>query len=324
MSDRASTEHKFNTLLQELRETVLPELHANWNTLSEENQTAVSQLLNFFCGLHSLVHFAEVSNRAVLEVQKGFFEDLPPIYDKKFLKSSESGTLRLVRTACKALARGGDEKSGKFAEFKLYSKDFLKENGLMCIPLQDFHGNRFNVLFESAASLFFLKNTATDYLKGNLSNNLLKAVYHDINVPEYMAGCKALGLISRLVTGPLWCLLEDRSIHVLDMNKHYLELCTCLSDANIEHFMNGSLNIFGDVTMVKRDSILVSLIEPWEHDPLVEVHLQIILPALADLCKKLFSDHLPGGKWQNVTEQTRVKSTSTQKHNKFSVCLWFP
>jgi hypothetical protein len=54
MSDRASTEKKFNELLQELRSNVLPELHGNWNALSEEDQVVASSVLNLFCGLHGL------------------------------------------------------------------------------------------------------------------------------------------------------------------------------------------------------------------------------------------------------------------------------
>lgn len=34
MSDRASTEHKFNLLLEDLRSQVLPDLVENWNVLS--------------------------------------------------------------------------------------------------------------------------------------------------------------------------------------------------------------------------------------------------------------------------------------------------
>ena len=54
MSDRASTEKKFNVLLQELRSQVLPELTENWNLLSNEEQVCASTVLNLFCGLHGL------------------------------------------------------------------------------------------------------------------------------------------------------------------------------------------------------------------------------------------------------------------------------
>jgi len=88
----------------------------------------------------------------LIETENGFFENKPPIFDRNALKLSESGTLRLIRTASKALARGTDEKSGKYCDFKMYSKDFLQENGYYTLPLQPFRGNRFNLLFENAAT----------------------------------------------------------------------------------------------------------------------------------------------------------------------------
>ncbi|WAR27970.1 hypothetical protein MAR_013674, partial [Mya arenaria] len=218
MSDRASTEKRFNQLLQELRQTVLPDLYVNWEQLSHENQLIASTLLNFFCGLYNLVHFAEAGNKS-------------PIRDASFSKSSESGTLRLVRTTSKALARGqmrSVESSGTLIHF-------LKENQLNSLPLEPFRGNRFNVLFESAVALFFLHRKIQGFLVSNQTNNLLKSVLHDIQISEYLAGVKALGLISRLVTGPLWCLIEDKNIHILEINKHYLQLVNSVQ--NLDLFM---------------------------------------------------------------------------------------
>lgn len=156
MSDRASTEIKFKELVQDLRAQILPELVENWTNLSKEVQNSISQLMNFFCGLHSLVHFAETTSKALLEVENGYFDTNTPIFDKSFRKTCESGTLRLVRTASKAFSRGADEKSGLYSDFKLYAHTFLKENGFHGLPLQEFRGNMFNILFENAAGVFFL------------------------------------------------------------------------------------------------------------------------------------------------------------------------
>jgi len=41
---------------------------------------------------------------------------------------------------------------------------------------------------------------------------------------EFVADCKALGLIDKLVTGPLWRTLEESSISILDMSAHYSEM----------------------------------------------------------------------------------------------------
>lgn len=203
--------------------------------------------MNFFCGLHSLIHFAETSNKVLIEVEQGFFGGATPIFDKSFITKKEYATTRLVRTASKALARGADEKSGRYTDFFVFIDDHFKENGLHSVPLQPFHGNRFNILFESSASLFFLHKHITQFLEGNQSNNLLKSVLHDIQIPEFVAGVKALGLISRHLTGPLWSLLENKDLHILDMNEKYLQLVIFLSDEtnNIESFMAGNNLLWG-------------------------------------------------------------------------------
>lgn len=107
---------------------MLPELMTNWNELSDEDQRSAGSLLNFFCGLHSLVHFAEACNISVAEAEKGFFGDSPPIFDKSFLQLKDAGSTRLIRTACKALSRGGNEKSGRFRDFSNFIDEFLRQN----------------------------------------------------------------------------------------------------------------------------------------------------------------------------------------------------
>ena len=48
-------------------------------------------------------------------------------------------------------------------------------------------------------------------------NNLLKSVLDDANNEFYISGCRALGLIDKFITGPLWKLLES-NLHILDMS----------------------------------------------------------------------------------------------------------
>lgn len=75
--------------------------------------------------------------------------------------------------------------------------------------------------------------------------------------------------------------------------------------------------LFGNVSVVKRDAIYHSLIQLWEHDDQVVMYLSVLLPVIGEVAKKLFKDHLPGGYWENVTEDMKDKSRGTSKHNKF-------
>ena len=55
MSDRHIVQKNFNSLLEEYRAQILPEVIASWRDLSSEEQQSISSLSNFFCGLHLLV-----------------------------------------------------------------------------------------------------------------------------------------------------------------------------------------------------------------------------------------------------------------------------
>ena len=52
MSDQAATQKKFNELLQDYKDGILPEVVDNWYDLTNEEQINPSGISNFFCGLY--------------------------------------------------------------------------------------------------------------------------------------------------------------------------------------------------------------------------------------------------------------------------------
>ena len=185
-------DYRANFLKEHLRES--------WDMMSDAEKSSVTKLNNFYCSLHVLVHAA---TSCLLEAERGLFESCAPIYDATFRKINESRCLRLIRTVCKAFSCGGDEKSGAHGPFSIYVKRFLKEKGLHSLQIERFRGNRFNILFSNAAGVYYLISKLKEFLQGNDTNRLLKSVKSDINKHEYVAGCKALGLIAFLITVPL-------------------------------------------------------------------------------------------------------------------------
>ena len=94
------------------------------------------------------------------------------------------------------------------------------------MPLAPFKGNRFNILFLNEAGVFYLTNDLKEFFNDIKEDNMLiKAVYHDLQVPHYLAACRALGLIDRFVTKPLWTLLEKKE-NVNNMDERYKEIMT--------------------------------------------------------------------------------------------------
>ena len=192
---------------------------------------------------------------------------------------------------------GGDEKSGCQGDFNTYITNFLKTKGLKYVPLKSYRGSRFNILFSNACSVFFLHEQMTLYLKSvGASNGLQCSILFDIQVPEFIAGMKTLGLISKYITCPLWCVLENKYVSITDMNSKYLELVTYIEDVlkNIDHFMFENMILFEE--HVQKDCMLDCLLKTREHDGTFQTFIQVILGVICQLAKRLYKDHLPEGR----------------------------
>ena len=74
------------------------------------------------------------------------------------------------------------------------------------VKLTTFSGNRFNVLFWNAACviMYHQQHFNSFFKVYGTPNNLSRAVQEDLNEIENTAGCGALGIIDKLVTGPYW------------------------------------------------------------------------------------------------------------------------
>ena len=103
MSDRHVVQ-KFNVLLEEYRTEILPEVETRWSRLSEEEKESLSTLNNFFCGMHLVVGLVDTAASTLMEWEDLQFKE--PVgaaaISGAIASSKESGTVRLIRTACKA------------------------------------------------------------------------------------------------------------------------------------------------------------------------------------------------------------------------------
>ncbi|CAC5379919.1 unnamed protein product [Mytilus coruscus] len=111
------------------------------------------------------------------------------------------------------------------------------------------------------------------------------------------------------VTCPLWLVLENGNVSIIDMNEKNLQFVTFLDDAsqNVAAFMCGDLLMFGENTHLEKGPIYNSLIGRNTFDPTVEMFLQVLLSALCKHSRKLFADHLPGGKLNSTSEEMKLK-----------------
>ena len=92
-------------------------------------------------------------------------------------------------------------------------------------------------------------------LHGHQANHLLQAVLDDLKQSVYISGCRALGLVDKAVTGPLWRKLEESNISVLDMSTYYTEMKAKFDLWSIDShaFAEGTAYITNDIPIHKDD-----------------------------------------------------------------------
>ena len=198
----------------------------------------------------------------------------------------------------------------------MYCLPFLKENNLDRLPLVTFRGNRFIVFFFEAEYIMFLEEKKKEFLQTidpKKRNRLLTAVLADLSVPFHLAGMKVLALIGKLVTGPLWPILEQLHVNIVDMNRHYQDLHQFLRQASdrITDVMDGSYVPFPQY--VKKDCYYDIVLRPSAVDDHVSKILTMLFPALYHLVEKQNAAHLGLG----VPDDKREELQAVPTHNKF-------
>lgn len=308
MSDRASTEKKFNELLEEYRLNILSNVIEGWADMTEDEHISVSRMNNFFCGLHLLVGTADTCAETLRKFETCSFKGEKvgaQCENSDEIVPQEAGVIRLIRTCSKAFERGVDKKSGCFLDFQTY----CSQHQVPTLFVRYRH-NRFNIFFLLAQYVYFHRERIVDFLKEKhgATNRLLSTILCDVQVPLFIAGCRVLGLISKLITAPLW---------------RYLELYTFLSEQSKDasEFMKGS-SPFPD--MVEHDSILheLILIKDSEDSVQAESIAQTLFTSLKGLLERQLKDQLPGGKHANASDKVKKESLSTMKHNKLPEFLF--
>ena len=76
-------EKSFNQLLESYRAEVLPSVVKGWQELTTQEQTQISHLNNFFCGLHLIVGMADTAATTLMEWEEvGTFSHVSDVTDR--------------------------------------------------------------------------------------------------------------------------------------------------------------------------------------------------------------------------------------------------
>ena len=138
---------------------------------------------------------------------------------------------------------------------------------------------------------------------------------------SFIAGCRALGLINKFLTGPFWRLLVKIE-NVLDLNKYYQrieEFCLDLSK-DATKILDDDITFFPefDNGLMNKDDIFDSLIGKNPLDELTKQLLEIIFGSFSIITRRMLHDHLKGGKYDKPSNDLFEQCASAPNENVFT------
>ena len=326
MSDAAGTEKKWHRLLEVYINKVLPLMKQAEKLLDDNAMVPVRRLDEFFCALHALVHFTESAVSAQIEWERLHYDDgKAPLLNAACARAGESSGSRFVQAVCKSFSRGGDEKNGCFTEFMTYAKPILQQEfGRSTNPFTKFLGSRFCILGRNAVYAYVLRNVIRDFLKNRPGNNqLLRCVLFDVNQVGTVAQTRSLGICSKLIWIPFWKAMEDKDVDWAILNvfiKQLVDFIDANSD-NPKELLEGNSPF--DEQYIDRDIWLERLLEADEDtDDLTATIMGVQVKAFAIFLRRKFADHLPGGKYANLTSEDCRGVPTTNKRPESYFAMW--
>ena len=127
-----------------------------------------------------------------------------------------------------------------------------------------------------------------------------------------MVGCRALGLVDKVVTGPLWRKLRESSLSVLDMGTVYCEM-----KESFDSWSKDASDVIAGVALLKsadslhKDEVWSILTKSNENDLKTQEILQILFNAFSVTTQRLLIDHLPEGKHYSITDTVMINETAS-------------
>lgn len=159
--------------------------------------------------------------------------------------------------------------------------------------------------------MYFLRSHFEKYLSEHhdgLLNRLLQAVLTDICIPQYIAGCKALGIIDKVVTGPFRRKMESSTVSILDMSEVYSKMKGKFDrwgkDARL--IMDNEEVLFPEFTNCN-DLVAEELYMPSAFDVMAQEILELLFKSFSSTTQRLVLDRLPGGQFHSTSDSQIVR-----------------
>jgi hypothetical protein len=188
--------------------------------------------------------------------------------------------------------------------------------------LPSFLSHRFNILFLLAARIFQVRLLLIEFCEEyEPGNEHLALVARRLRDPFIVAQLKILGLLDKLVTGPLWRLCES-DIHILDMSGQFMVLLNWLG-ANVSEpsdFLNGIAPGFAAVALKTGADVCLDCLTR-DSDDAVSQYLPIIAKQVLLTSHRYFEltvkEFLSGGRFsEELSGPLREETKSVLKTNR--------
>lgn len=316
MTDRHVVNSALKTKLEVWRKQCLPLIIENFETLPNNVRSKIIELNDFKCNLHVLVNFGSQSESGLKIWEHAALGDV---------NTTESAipktTSNFIRAATKLCVPGADEKSGYGLLFTTYLENL---DNPVTSKLHSFHGHRINIIFSLGATVYFhhqqIAHFIQEYFEDAQKNKLVSAVESYVKTPVYLAGCRALGILDKLVTGPIWRHIEAAK-HILDLNVMWTNLKDFMTEYSKDatDLLKGEV-LFPDHTHVKEDDpVFEYLLQPCsdEMETLTREALEVLCLNFLIIIQRQLVDCLPGGKFHELSavENLRQQSTTVKATN---------
>lgn len=340
-SDGASTQKRFNKLVDEYRERDRQKFG------DSPGETATVHIVQNFCGMHLGVNLRKAQNAGV----RKFYREAEAEDDVH--REYEPGD-RFVHEFCKLFGKHGTPEYGHgvldLPDFLTANAQTAESNGNMAkaqlyrkalqVKLHRQIGSRYFVTASNAARAFYLVPTAVEYIEElkciKELNRLEKEVHKKLTNPSELAQLKLDGLFFYHVYADLMMLVKSTDLDksVLDMNTHYLELKMSLQELSRhpEQALDPDYKVFPSETRLYAQSgkylklnhrknteasvvyerLLTS--DTWDTTLL----LPRVAAAASAMVEKLAaykSDQLPGGIYWNPNQQTQAVLKELKPNN---------
>ena len=265
--------------------------------------------------IHPLDSFFKVCDESV----KTFEEEHPAVTPTSIPLYTRAGESKTHTTLRKVSDLFHDDGKGCFHLLTAFLKDGDEETHQKKTHLyQRFVGNRLNVYFLLAATLFYYQEKISDFFTHvqQPTNDLQRIVHETIRSGVCTVPLRALGIISKLITGP-WMRHVLMAPNILDVNQFYQNVQAQLRrwSHNAWPMLQHGRSSVDLNAPILRDAIYEKLLVSDDTDISTESLLRSICSNILTVVDRQLADQLPEGKFWEPSNELRLEAESCCCHN---------